>query len=154
MKGCGDEYEAGLVVKPGPTACWDFTGVKVLVVEDHYVIADELRRLLVGFGAVVVGPAGTLGCALSLVQGTRAGGAEPDVALLDVNLHGVYVFPVADVLARRGIPFAFLSGYARASLPEAYRQVPQLEKPARRNAVAGLLFGLAQQVLGRRYMVA
>jgi CheY-like chemotaxis protein len=80
-------------------------GVQVLVVEDEAVISMILHEFLEDLGCVVIGPSHSLSEALSLARN-----AAIDVALIDVNLHTVEAFPVADVLAERGIPFVFMSG--------------------------------------------
>jgi CheY-like chemotaxis protein len=98
---------------------------RVLVVEDEYVMAQDLRQELEDAGAVVLGPVPTVADALDLL----AYEAEPDAALLDVSLGGEMVFPVADVLRERGVPFMFATGYDQWSLPQAYTDVPRCEKP-------------------------
>ncbi len=110
--------------------------VRVLVVEDHYVIATELSTMLLQYGFQVIGPFGNVAAAMA------ATAQKPDVALLDINLHGSPVFPVADRLAQLGIPFAFTSGYETRVLPAAYRTVPRLEKPFEPAAVADLVLAL------------
>lgn len=82
-------------------------GRHVLIVEDEYLLADDLSDALSDVGAKVVGPAGSIEQATALILSR-----EPiDVAILDVNLRGEMVFPVADALRQRGIPFAFATGY-------------------------------------------
>ena len=99
-------------------------GRRVLIVEDRYLIAsemaDEVRRL----GAEVVGPSPDLARARDLITGERL-----DAALLDINLDGELVFPLADLLARRNVPFVFLTGYDEDVLPEAWHDRPKLTKP-------------------------
>ena len=97
----------------------------VLVVEDEYLIADELCQTLARGGATVVGPASTVAAALRLIGGD----CGIDMALLDINLKGEMVFPVADALAERGIPFAFVTGYSKAVVPSRFEHVPCWEKP-------------------------
>ena len=75
--------------------------------------------------AVIVGPAATLGQALLLAETTCA----LDCALLDINLQGDMVFPVADALARRSVPFMFLTGYEESVIPTRYDDVPRCKKP-------------------------
>ena len=100
----------------------ELVGRRVLVVEDEAILAAMVVDVLEDVCANVVGPAGSVAMAARL-----AARAEIDLALLDLNLRGETVYPVADVLARRGVPFAFASGYARP-LPE-WRHVPLLAKP-------------------------
>jgi CheY-like chemotaxis protein len=101
-------------------------GLRVLVVEDETVIAMLVEDMLAELGHHVVAVAGTLEQAARL-----ADEAEFDGALLDVNLHGLKVDPVADTLARRGIPFIFTTGYGERGVPESYRDRPALQKPYR-----------------------
>jgi CheY-like chemotaxis protein len=105
---------------------------RVLVVEDEYTIAEDLCRELFEAGAVVVGPASTLGKAMALLL------AEPrlDCAVLDINLGGEMVFPVADALAARGVPFIFVTGYDAGLTPERYSAILHCEKPVEPAAVA------------------
>jgi CheY-like chemotaxis protein len=67
---------------------------------------------------------------------TAAREGEFDVALLDVNLHGENTGPVAEVLATRGVPFVFATGYGEQGLPEAFRGRPALKKPFQQNGLA------------------
>ena len=101
-----------------------FSGKHILVVEDEYFIAADLRRALITAGATVVGPTGNLTEGLSLIND-----APIDAALLDVNLEGDFSYPIADALAARGVPFLFLTGYDDWSLPEAYRSIQRIAKP-------------------------
>lgn len=97
----------------------------ILVAEDEYFIANDLKRALVRAGATVVGPAASVDRATDLIEATP----HIDGAILDVNLGGEKVFPVADVLRERGVPFVFTTGYDQAALPERYAVVLRLEKP-------------------------
>ena len=98
----------------------------VLVVEDEYIIAAELAQLLEEAGADVIGPVGTVADALNLIASNRN---RIDGALLDINLHGERVYPVADALSEAGVGFVFLSGYDAMLLPKTYERVPRCEKP-------------------------
>ncbi len=97
---------------------------KILLVEDEYLIRMLLEDMLDDLGYSVVGAAGNVSEASKL-----ASSAECDVAILDVSLDGQEVFPVADILANRGLPFVFVTGYGGAGLPEQYRSRPTLQKP-------------------------
>ena len=88
------------------------SGPLVLVVEDEFLIAMDLEHLLRRHGFRVLGPAATVAAALRLLEGKT-----PDVALLDVNLRGELVTPVAEALRARGVPFVLASAYDRAQLP-------------------------------------
>jgi CheY-like chemotaxis protein len=99
-------------------------GVRVFLVEDEALVAMSVEDMLADLGCAVAASACTLDQALDKVE---AGGFE--CALLDVSLGGKAVFPVAEILSERGIPFAFTSGYGRAALPEAFRTRPLVSKP-------------------------
>ena len=99
-------------------------GVTVLVVEDEFYLADDLRRALLAQGATVAGPVGTVHHALALVDARL-----PDFAVLDVNVKGEMIFPLAEALRERGVPFIFATGYDAAVLPAPYADVERWEKP-------------------------
>ena len=111
------------MAEPRPDA---LRGRRLLVVEDEYLIAASLARGLEGRGAEVVGPAGSVRDALALVE---AAGGRLDGAVLDINLRDERVYPVADALVARGVPFIFLTGYDARVIPDAYAGVPRCEKP-------------------------
>lgn len=88
-------------------------GKRVLLVEDELLIALLVEDMLAEAGCIVIGPFARMPQALA------AAAVEPvDVALLDVNIAGEKVFPVAHVLEERGIPFLFATGYGQAVLPK------------------------------------
>ena len=111
---------------------------RILVVEDEYFIADDLTRLLQAEGADIVGPFS------EVEEGARvaASDARIDGAILDINLHGEPVYPVADALLERGVPFIFATGYSAASIPAVYSGAPRMEKPYDLRMVAHRLAGL------------
>ncbi|WP_207537640.1 response regulator [Sabulicella rubraurantiaca] len=98
----------------------------ILVVEDEYLIARDLAEELEMVGAEVLGPVATLSAALRLIA--RSGCI--DAAVLDVKLGAESVYPVADALRRRGIPFVFCTGYDRGALAPAFRDALLCEKPS------------------------
>ena len=100
-------------------------GRRVLVVEDEYLIAEDLCEELRSCGAEVMGPADCVVAALALLQAEP----PPDMALLDIGLPDEKVYPVADALRARGIPFVFLTGYEAPLIPEGYSDVPRADKP-------------------------
>ena len=110
---------------------------RILLVEDEMVIALLLEDLLVVLGYEVVGPVGRLREALAMAESEA-----PDAALLDVNLNGEKVYPVANSLAARNIPFVFLTGYGAAGIPAPYRDRPTLQKPFRRQDLSAVLAGV------------
>lgn len=97
---------------------------RLLVVEDEYLVADDMRCDLERLGADVLGPAASVGAAMSLLDRTP----DLDGAILDVNLCGEMVFPVAGALHARGVPFVFWTGYDSVGIPDPYREVPRLQK--------------------------
>ena len=100
-------------------------GRRVLVVEDEYFIADDIARALRNLGAEVIGPVPRREEALAAFSGDE----RIDAAVLDINLRGDVIYPVADALRERGVPFVFATGYDHASIPEPYRSVSRWEKP-------------------------
>ena len=110
-------------------------GRHILVVEDEYMIADAMQRSLEDEGVIVVGPAPSVRKALRLLDAA----ADLDGAVLDMNLGDEPVFPVADALQARGIPFLFTTGYDAAAVPPAWRHVQRLEKPIESAAIARAL---------------
>jgi CheY-like chemotaxis protein len=99
-------------------------GKRVLVVEDEIMIRMLLEGMLADLGHSVAAEAGDLSQAVDLA---RKG--DFDLAVLDVNLNGDPVTPVVEILAERGVPFIFASGYGQRGLPDAYRAAPMLQKP-------------------------
>lgn len=102
----------------------NLAGKRILVVEDEPLIAMEIETNLERAGCEVIGPAGTIEIAESLLAQT-----QPDAVLLDANLRGRPVDELAAALARRGVPFAFATGFGRDSLPNAFRDAVLLSKP-------------------------
>ena len=100
---------------------------RILVVEDEYMLADELAQELADEGALVLGPVPSIEAALLLLDQQ----ALPDGAILDVNLGGERVYPLADTLTGRGVPIIFTTGYDAAALPSRFAHVPTCEKPFR-----------------------
>lgn len=97
---------------------------RILVVEDEMMVAMGLEMALEDAGYQVVGPFGRLDQALKAARSEQM-----DMALLDVNVRGDEVFPVARILSARGIPYAFLTGYGRESLPAEFLSGCVLSKP-------------------------
>jgi CheY-like chemotaxis protein len=128
------------VVPQGPIPEHPSRGRLVLVVEDEALIAMDLELLLGQHGWRVLGPAGTVAWALRLLEG----GERPDVALLDVNLRGEMVTPVAERLRALGVPFVVASAYDGEQLAAlGLAGTPQVGKPA---TARRLLAGLAKAV--------
>ena len=112
----------------------DLQGLRLLIVEDEYIVAEELRRRLDEAGARVLGPVPSVAAALALV-----GRDGVDGAVLDVNLGAEHAFALADELLRRHLPFVFLTGYTRVNLPLRFSRVPLLEKPVDLDSLAEAL---------------
>lgn len=115
------------------------TGRRVLVVEDEPLIGLMLAEFLQESGAIVAGPAASVGDGLALIG---AGGI--DCGILDVNLAGQPVDPLASDLAARGVPFVFATGYGRA--PQGtWDGVPVVEKPYSFDDLLAVLTRLLQR---------
>ena len=99
-------------------------GLRVLVVEDEAAISMLLEDMLLDFGCAIVGPAARLSVALDLAKSESF-----DLAILDVNLAGESIYPVADALAERKRPFVFSTGYGGAGIKDPYRNRPVVQKP-------------------------
>jgi CheY-like chemotaxis protein len=100
-------------------------GARVLVIEDDWIVADALRFLIDGFDGRVTTIAPTVERALEALDATVV-----DVAVLDINLRGASVVPLAEHLRAERVPFVFLTGYADADvLPDHLRGYPRFAKP-------------------------
>jgi CheY-like chemotaxis protein len=106
-------------------------GKRVLVVEDELMIRMLLQDMLVELGYTLAGEAGRINEALVLAKQ-----GEFDLAILDVNLNGEPISPVADILAERGVPFVFATGYGQHGVPGPHRKTPTLQKPFQADALA------------------
>lgn len=120
----------------------DLIGRRVLVVEDQYLVADEICHTVADLGGTVIGPVATVSAALQRIAETT-----PDLAMLDVDLNGERVYPVADALLRAGVPFAFTSGFDAAMMEAPFRHAPYLEKPIRMAALARMLVRLSAEAV-------
>ena len=133
---------------PAASRADDIRGTRILLVEDEPLIAMDVIATLSDAGCDVVGPATTLATARA-----RIAAADFDVALLDANLGGEPVNDLAAALTRLNIPFAFLTGYGRAGLPETFREAPMIAKPFTREhafAVVGQLVRQGESAVPRR----
>lgn len=101
-------------------------GRRLLVVEDEYVIAMDLAGALAEAGVEVCGPVGSVDDALRLVEHE---GSRLDAAVLDINLRGELIYPVAQALRDAGVPFVFASGYDGSAIDPDYADAPRCEKP-------------------------
>ncbi len=134
--GAGDSGEAVAAPEAENAAAKGGEQRRILVVEDEELVALELTQELSRLGWSVIGPAATLSEAQSLLS-------KPfDAAVLDVNLRGRSVYPVAEALAERHVPFLFCTGYELADPEGRFADVPVLRKPAHPAAVSAALADL------------
>ena len=112
-------------------------GRRLLVAEDDFFIVEDLLRGLEQAGAEVIGPVANLQSALDLLDKTP----NLDGAVLDINLQGNLVFPLADALRQRNIPFVFLTGYERQIIPSRFSNAKHCQKPVELQPLIKALFG-------------
>lgn len=100
-------------------------GLRILIVEDEFLVADHVAMVIEDFGCEVVGPVPSIDQAIRII-----GDEALDGALLDANLGGASSAPIADALALRSIPFVVLTGYGGLSLATAaLDNAPRVTKP-------------------------
>ncbi|WP_188393703.1 response regulator [Mesorhizobium sp. SARCC-RB16n] len=116
----------------------ELRGLHILIVEDEWSMAGDLARFFSNMGAIILGPAAT-------VEQASEHTDRAEAAILDVNLNGRRVFPIADKLMRRGIPFVFFSGDNDIAIPEHLRYVSNLRKSSGSQAVFNALFPQASE---------
>ena len=117
-----------------------FAGCRIFVVEDEPIIAMALEDMLLDLGCSVVGPASTLTEAQALAET-----ADIDAALLDININSGRSYVIADELRRRGVPFAFATGYGEEGIRSGGGDEALLQKPYRQAQVEALL----RELLGK-----
>lgn len=110
-------------------------GLAVLIVEDEFYLADDLAVALSEAGARVLGPFGRLEDARRQIEGVDV----VDLAVLDVDLVGERVFPLAELLREKRTPFLFATGYDADVIPDGFAEAPCLEKPVVAANVVALL---------------
>lgn len=113
----------------------DLSGRRILLAEDEYLIAMEIRQELEKSGAEVLGPSASIEETLKLLRSAQ----QLDVAVLDIDLGGEMAYPVAETLKERNIPFIFVSGYGRKGICDTYADAPLLDKPVAMHRLHGLL---------------
>lgn len=106
------------------TASETLTDARVLIVEDEFLLADDLARALKAAGGEPVGPVSTIRQAEELIKRERI-----DAAIVDLNLHGEMASEFAERLASANLPCLIVSGYAHDGLPETVSTIPRIEKP-------------------------
>jgi DNA-binding NtrC family response regulator len=109
-------------------------GRRILLVEDELLVAMLLESILEEHNCTTVGPYADLSSALAAAQREAV-----DAAVLDINLAGQMVFPVAEALAERGVPFLLLSGYGAMALPPDRGHWPVCNKPFKTDELISLL---------------
>jgi CheY-like chemotaxis protein len=114
--------------------------LRILVVEDDGLVAMMLEDFLDDVGCQVAASHATVGEALAWIEA----GGRADAALLDVNLGGSPVFPVAEALAARGVPFAFTTGYGELDDPR-FSDAVMLGKPIRLERLVETLKGFGYE---------
>ncbi|MDO8979769.1 MAG: response regulator [Afipia sp.] len=96
----------------------------ILLVEDEVMIRMMVADMLEELGYTIAGEAGDIDEGVRLVQAV-----DFDIAILDVNVNGRVITPVAEAVQMRGLPFVFATGYGAQGLPEKFRDRPTLQKP-------------------------
>lgn len=105
-------------------AAANLDGISVLIVEDERLQATALQAALEDAGASVIGPVGQVEDAWDIIDLPQL-----DCAVLDVNVHGEMIFPVADALLEHDVPVIFVTAYAEEQLPRRYLGLPVFRKP-------------------------
>lgn len=119
----------------------ELAGLRVLVVEDEMMVSMLIEDMLSDLGCAVIGPASRLDEAIELARTS-----DLDCAVLDVNLGGQPIFPLADLLRERGVPFTFATGYGDAGVRDVDKGTPVLQKPFREGDLARVLGELHAKV--------
>ena len=109
------------------------TGNRILVVEDEALVAMALRESFNEMGFVVIGPFSRISEAMNALRTNQV-----DAAVLDINLGGEMVYPLADVLKAARIPFAFVTGYGAEEVKARYASIPVLQKPVELDALKSI----------------
>jgi two-component sensor histidine kinase len=114
------------------------SGNRVMIVEDEALVAMVVTESLTTLGCTVVGPFSRCSEAIAAIEAD-----EIDAAILDVNLDGEMVYPLADMLAHRGVPFIFVTGYGAESIDRRFRHIPVIQKPVERHVLQRIFVPLA-----------
>ena len=121
-----------------PTEDTPLSGRRIMVVEDEYILAMELERVLLEVGCEVIGPFPSNERALAALTRT-----QPEAVLLDLNLDDRTTEPVARALAARGIPFVVVTGYNRSFMTDpVFQDVPMVPKPLEIRVLLATLAGV------------
>jgi PAS domain S-box-containing protein len=106
------------------------SGNRVMIVEDEALVAMVVTESLTNLGCSVVGPFSRCSEAIAAIDANAI-----DAAILDVNLDGEMVYPLADMLAHRGVPFIFVTGYGAESIDPRFKHIPVIQKPVERHVL-------------------
>jgi two-component SAPR family response regulator len=116
--------------QPTPLKGITLAGNRVMIVEDEALVAMALREALDELGFSVIGPFNRISEAMIALRNNRI-----DAAVLDVNLGGDLIYPLADVLVADRVPFVFITGYGAEEIEPRYAHVPVLQKPIEAEAL-------------------
>jgi DNA-binding response OmpR family regulator len=125
--------------KPRPILSPD--AKRILLVEDEGLVGMMMRDMLADLGYAVVGPYCSIAEANGALDTERY-----DCAVLDLNLRGDMVYPVVDLLAKRGTPIVFVTGYGPESMDGRYAHIPIMQKPIARETLDSIIRGELDRV--------
>jgi DNA-binding response OmpR family regulator len=108
--------------------------LQVLIVEDEFIIADEIVSIVEGEGHSIVGPAGTVDEAMAMLANE-----SPDFAIIDANLRGQSSSPLARRLNELDVPFCICTGYRVEDLRSTFGDVPVVQKPVRARTLLAII---------------
>ena len=111
-----------------------------MLVEDELVVAMLFEEMLADFGCKVVGPISRLDAARQAIADHKF-----DCALLDINVHGEPVYPLVELLNKRAVPFAFVTGYGAGGIEPAFDKRPVVQKPFTTAELKGVLQRLLRE---------
>jgi PAS domain S-box-containing protein len=117
---------------------------RIMLVEDEVLLGMLMRDMITEMGCFVAGPY----CSVSEAM-VASEGQQFDAAVLDVNLGGEHVYPLAAELTRRGVPCIFVTGYDDEAIDERFTQLPILQKPVSRKGLEPVLRACVKQTIGR-----
>ncbi|UCI09074.1 response regulator [Mesorhizobium sp. B1-1-8] len=112
--------------------------LRILIVEDEWLIAEDHAAQLRDVGHRIVGPVPSVKAAIDRIKGQKL-----DVALLDIQLNNETSYQLADMLVEKVIPFAFVTGYGRAEIPPRFAGIKVLQKPVERAELIAMVIALA-----------
>ncbi len=110
------------------------SGRRVLVIEDEMLILMMIEDMLADLGCKSVAVASKIRPAIDLIEGQ-----DFDTAMVDMNLNGEIVYPLAELLTAQKVPFIFVTGYAPRSVDARFTAIPILQKPVLQDELAAML---------------